>query len=193
VFSDGRPNQKRSIYAWQTLSSIADYVANEHRLPFLINRARAEAASAPSPGSYVTAAKELADVLFTGKGEGAKEGALAKAAFQELVEQSPTRPVIVVRVVSDIRGGQNPSIFVPLGIMAAKGDGAVLKQPITVMQPLPRERYKSQDSRLHRGSYCWRTMAAATFGSMMSRSASFGKTLRAIIRQAAWACLLPAP
>jgi hypothetical protein len=144
VFSDGRPNQKRSIYAWQTLSSIADYVANEHRLPFLINRARAEAASAPSPGSYVTAAKELADVLFTGKGEGAKEGALAKAAFQELVEQSPTRPVIVVRVVSDIRGGQNPSIFVPLGIMAAKGDGAVLKQPITVMQPLPRERYKSQ-------------------------------------------------
>ena len=144
VFSDGRPNRKRSVYAWQISDSLVEYVGNEQRLPMLINRAREDAAGG-KPGSYVKAAKELALVLFGGKpGQSENEAKLALAAFQEIVEQSPTRPVVVVRVVSDMRQGQNRSVFVPLGILAAKGEDAVLKQPITVMQPLPRERYGSK-------------------------------------------------
>jgi hypothetical protein len=121
------------------LDSLIDYVANEHRLPLKIKEARDNA-------NYVGAAQELRDVLFTGKGDGANEANLALAALQEIVEQSATRPVIVARVFSEIQQGQgqNGSAFVPLGVLAAKGDGAVLKKPITVMQPLPRERYKNE-------------------------------------------------
>jgi hypothetical protein len=143
VFSDGRPNQKRSVYAWQTMDSLVRYAEEKSRLPRLIDSARA-AAVAGKPASYVTAAQELAAVLFTGKGADADEANLAKGAFQEIVEQSATRPNVIVRVVSDVQQAQNRSVFLPLGILSAKGEGAVLKQPITVIQPLPRERYASK-------------------------------------------------
>jgi hypothetical protein len=143
VFSDGRSDQSKSIYAWQTLNSLGSYVRNE--LPMLINSARDDAANG-KPGSYVTAANELADKIFTGKGSGEEEASAAKKAFQELVAQSPKRPTVIARVISDIVLDQNRSVFVPLGILGAEGEGAVLKQPITVIQPLPRERYSSKSS-----------------------------------------------
>jgi hypothetical protein len=40
-------------------------------------------------------------------------------------------------------GGTSHSLFLPLEILGAQGDGAVLAKPITVVQPLPRERYGS--------------------------------------------------
>ncbi|MGY8662868.1 hypothetical protein Q3C01_10925 [Bradyrhizobium sp. UFLA05-109] len=143
VFVDGRANRKKSIFAWQTGESIANYVSDPHRLPLLIQRARdAAQTSGGSSGAYIGAAKELADILFSGQGDAYEdEAAQAKAAFQELVAQSPSRPVVVVRVVSDAKSGQNRSVFLPLGILGAAGNGAVLTQPITVMQPLPRESY----------------------------------------------------
>ena len=146
IFADGRPNLQKSIYAWQT-DSLVDYVSTPGRLPLLIDKAR-DAATNGTKGSYAKAANELADFIFGGRGSGEDEANRAKAAFREIVVQSATRPVILVRVVSDIKQGQNRSVFVPLGILGANGkdaDGkdAVLAQPITVIQPLPRERYDS--------------------------------------------------
>jgi len=144
IFSDGRPAQKKAIYAWQTGDSLVRYVADEHRLPLLIKGAR-DAVANGKPDSYVNAAQELAAVLFGGNSpRDENEAGLAKAAFQDIVAQSAKRPVVVVRVVSDSRLGQNRSVFLPLGILAASGNGAILAKPITVIQPLPREHYGSQ-------------------------------------------------
>ena len=147
VFVDGRPNLQRSVYAWETLTSLVKHFNDPHKLPLLVEEARA-AATKGTPGGYAKAAQELATVLFTGKGQaGSDQARNAEKAFKELVEESVTRPVVLARVVSDLLQGQNPSLYVPLGILGAKapdGGGAVLKQQITVVQPLPRERYASK-------------------------------------------------
>ncbi|MCP3392339.1 hypothetical protein NLM27_26680 [Bradyrhizobium sp. CCGB12] len=150
VFADGRPDRKRA-YAWETEESVVKHVNDASRLPLLIKEAR-DMAVKGTPGSYAKVANELANVLFTGRGSTEDEATKAKQAFKELVEHSATRPVIVTRAVSDsLVGGRNQSFYVPLGILGAKaatpdGAEAVLKQPITVVQPLPRERYATKNT-----------------------------------------------
>ena len=51
----------------------------------------------------------------------------------------------MVRVASEVSDGQNRSIYVPLGILGAKGQDAVLERPIIVVQPMAIERYPSRD------------------------------------------------
>lgn len=157
VFADARPDRKR-VYAWETEESIIKLVNEASRLPLLIKEAR-DMAVKGKPGSYAKVANELANVLFAGRDSTEDEARKAKQAFKELVEQSATRPVIVTRAVSNnLVGGKNQSFYVPLGILGAKaatpdGAEAVLKQPITVVQPLPRERYATKNTCIHEWTF----------------------------------------
>lgn len=145
IFVDGRSNQTPTVYAWNTVSSIVGRLNNDQGLPMLIGEAR-DLAGKGRVGSYAKAARELEKVFFPRDNDDAQR---AESAFKQLVKQSSVRPVVVVRVVSELADGQKRSVFVPLGILGAKaedGSGAVLSQPITVVQPLPRERYDSDSN-----------------------------------------------
>jgi hypothetical protein len=138
VFVDGRAGQSQSVYGWQTESSVVEYLKTDN-FQSLILKARRDSAD-KIPGSYVKAAQELSQVLFVARPGTAAEAKKSKAAFTSLVKESDT-PAIVVRVASSRLDGQNRSIYVPLGILGAKGPGAVLDKPIAVIQPMAIERY----------------------------------------------------
>ncbi|MDA9548779.1 hypothetical protein ACM43_30880 [Bradyrhizobium sp. CCBAU 45321] len=144
VFVDGRPG-KTPVYGWQTASSVVDFVKSD-RFQNMILKARRDAADR-KPGSYLPAAKELAKILFSARpGTTTEDDAKnARAALRALVRESDGSPVIVVRVASDATGGQNRSIYVPLGILGAKGTDPVLEKSIIVVQPMAIERYPSRD------------------------------------------------
>jgi len=144
VFVDGRPG-KTLVYGWQTASSVVDFVKSD-RFQNMILKARRDSAD-KKPGSYLPAAKELAKILFSARpGTTTDDDAKnARAALRALVHESSGSPVIVVRVASDATGGQNRSIYVPLGILGAKGPDPVLDKPIIVVQPMALERYPSRD------------------------------------------------
>jgi uncharacterized caspase-like protein len=145
VFVDGRPGKNQSVYGWQTAASVVDFLRHDH-FQNMILKARKDSAD-KKPGSYVPAAQELSKVLFSTKPGNSTEtdAKNALAAFRAVVREAQGSPVIVVRVASDAAGGQNRSIYVPLGILGAKGQGAVLERPIIVVQPMALERYPSRD------------------------------------------------
>ena len=145
VFVDGRPGKSQSVYGWQTAASVVDFLKHD-QFQNMILKARKDSAD-QKPGSYVPAALELSKVLFSTKpGNSTETNARdALAAFKDVVDKAQGSPVIVVRVASDATGGQNRSIYVPLGILGAMGQGAVLKRPIIVVQPMALERYPSRD------------------------------------------------
>jgi hypothetical protein len=131
-------------------SNLVDYLMSPDDLATMINAARNKS-RAGNPASYLAAARELALKLFTGEGGSDADAKSAEKAFKELVKESPTRPVIVARVSSERVNstGQHKTFFLPLGILSARGTDAeppYLSQPITVVQPLPRERYRSRKS-----------------------------------------------
>ncbi|MCK1282433.1 hypothetical protein IVB41_00605 [Bradyrhizobium sp. 44] len=144
VFVDGRPG-KTPVYGWQTASSVVDFLRTD-RFQNMILKARRDSAD-KKPGSYLPAAKELAKILFSTKsGNSTEDDAKnAWAAFRAIVRESTRSPVVVVRVASDVISGQNRSIYVPLGILGAKGPDPVLDKPIIVVQPMAIERYPSRD------------------------------------------------
>jgi hypothetical protein len=144
IFVDGRPDASPQIHAWQTNNSLLKYISEPMRLPALIDEAR-KLAGTGQQGSYIKAARELASLLFSGQGSNGDRAKAARSAFESLVAQSQSaRPVVVARISSDKPvGGQNQSFFAPLGILGAQGPNSVLQKPITVVQPLPRERYTS--------------------------------------------------
>ncbi|PDT90378.1 hypothetical protein CO669_09300 [Bradyrhizobium sp. Y36] len=144
VFVDGRPG-KTPVYGWQTASSVVDFLKTD-RFQNMILKARKDSAD-KKPGSYLPAAKELARILFSTKsGNSTEDDAKnAWAAFRAIVRESTESPVVVVRVASDVTSGQNRSIYVPLGILGAKGPDPVLDKPIIVVQPMAIERYPSRD------------------------------------------------
>jgi hypothetical protein len=146
VFVDGRENAVPRIRAWQMKSDLAKYLGNKIGLPTMIAAARKDATNGEH-GSYVRSAQELAKTLFDGEGDGEAEAEDAEATFKQIVKESRHTPVVVAKVVSDqLVAGQNRTFFLPLGILGAKGDGAVLAKPIAVVQPLPRERYGSKST-----------------------------------------------
>ncbi len=145
VFVDGRSGKNQTVYGWQTASSVVDFLKT-NSFQNLILKARKDSADR-KPGSYIPAAKELSKVLFSTKPGNATEDDAknARAAFRAVVHESNGSPVVVVRVASDATGGQNRSIYVPLGILGAKGPDPVLEKPIIVVQPMAVERYPSRD------------------------------------------------
>jgi hypothetical protein len=145
VFVDGRSGKSQTIYGWQTASSVVEFVKTDS-FQNAILKARKDSAD-KKPGSYVRAAQELSKILFATKpGHTTEfEAKNAQSAFKSIVQESQGSPVVVVRVASSLIGGQNRSIYVPLGILGAKGPGAVLDKPVIVVQPMALERYPSRD------------------------------------------------
>jgi hypothetical protein len=145
VFVDGRPGKSKSVYGWQTAASVVDYLKTDN-FQNMILKARKDSAD-NKPGSYIKAAQDLSKVLFTTKPGNITEfeAKNAENAFKSLIKDSQESPVIVVRIASSVLDGQNRSMYVPLGILGAKGPGAVLDKPIIVVQPMALERYPSRD------------------------------------------------
>jgi hypothetical protein len=96
-------------------------------------------------GAYVHAAKDLWTELFTAKDGTQGEAIGAADALKEMAKTSVAPPVIVVRIASSAADGTTRSLFAPLGILGAKGDGAVLDNPISVVQPMAVGRFVSKD------------------------------------------------
>ena len=146
VFVDGRPGKNQSVYGWQTASSVVDYLKTDN-FQSMVLKARKDSAN-NTPGSYIHAAQELAKVLFTTKPGNITESEAKNAefAFRSVIKESDGPPVIVVRVASSVVDGQNRSIYVPIGILGAKGPSAFLDKPIIVVQPMALQRYPSRDS-----------------------------------------------
>ncbi|MBW7964888.1 hypothetical protein HYH07_21300 [Bradyrhizobium sp. BR 10261] len=145
VFVDGRKGVRKSVYGWQTDGSIVDFLKTAG-FEALVAKAEKDAAK-NLDGAYVAVAQQLWSVLATASApSGTAEEAQAGAdAFRELVREAKAPPVVVVRVASSLGAGATRSLFVPFGILGARGNGAVLDKPITVVQPMAKERFVSND------------------------------------------------
>jgi hypothetical protein len=143
VFVDGRSDHH--VYGWQTETSVVEYVKTDN-FQNLIMKARKDATD-NKHGSYIDAATELSKVLFSTKPGSvtAVEAKNAQASFKSLVKESQGPPLVVVRVASSMVDGQNRSIYVPLGILGADGEGKFLDKPIVVVQPMAIERFPKAD------------------------------------------------
>jgi hypothetical protein len=145
VFVDGRKTARRSIYGWQTDGSIVDFLKTSG-FDALVAKAQKDAAK-NLDGAYVRVAQQIWSLLVTASAaSGTMEEAKAGAdAFKELVREAKSTPVIVVRVASSLGTGATRSLFVPFGILGAKGSNAVFDKPIVVVQPMATERFVSKD------------------------------------------------
>jgi hypothetical protein len=141
VFVDGRKGVAKSIYGWETDGSVVDYLRRQ-AFEAIVAQAQHDAAGNVD-GAYVAAARELWKVLFTASDASRTqdEAKGAGQALQQLVKDSTSTPVIVVRIASSLRNGATRSLFAPLGILGASGKDAVLDKPMIVIQPMARERF----------------------------------------------------
>jgi tripartite-type tricarboxylate transporter receptor subunit TctC len=130
---------ERGVFAWELESTLSDYLIKPGQMLLAINNARDQANKAVDD-AYSAVAEELRLKLFSGADDGQdKTAKLALAALQDMVRDAKQTPMIVVRMYSV----DNESVYLPLGLLAARGKNRVLSQPVTIVQPLPRERYVS--------------------------------------------------
>jgi hypothetical protein len=131
--------QERGVFAWELESTLSDYLANPRQLLVKLNAARGKAEKEVDD-AYSEVAEELATKIFSALDKQQdKTAKAARVALQELVKNAKEQPIILARMYS----GHNESVYLPLGLLAARGSNRVLSKPITVVQPLPRERYFS--------------------------------------------------
>jgi hypothetical protein len=131
----GRPDSERGVYAWRLGHWLSDYIGEPNGLPFQIDLAW-KAADKGSTTAYALVANELATKIFGAEpgDEAIADG--AKAALRAL-SQADAPPVVMARLV----GSENQKLYIPLSLIAGAGNTRGLPKPITVLQPLPEERY----------------------------------------------------
>ncbi len=136
----------RGVYAWELESTLSDYLAKPGEMLSVIQTAREKAdntvdmAGNAVDNPYSAVAESLRWKLFSGSSdEQDEEAKLALAALQDTVRKVTHTPMIVVRMYSV----DNDPIYLPLGLLAARAKNPVLSRPVTLIQPLPRERYVS--------------------------------------------------
>ena len=130
---------ERGVFAWELESTLSDYLVKPGQMLLAINNARDQANKAIDD-AYGAVADELRLKLFSGADSGQdKMAKLALAALQDMVRNAKQTPLIVVRMYSV----DNEPVYLPLGLLAARAKNRVLSQPVTIIQPLPRERYVS--------------------------------------------------
>ncbi|MCS3932079.1 MULTISPECIES: hypothetical protein [Bradyrhizobium] len=131
----GRPDGERGVYAWRLGHWLSDYIGEPNGLPFQIDLAW-KAADRGSTAAYAQVANELATKIF-----GAEPGDEAKAdgakAALKAISEAEFAPVVLARLV----GSENQKLYMPLGLIAGAGNTRGVSRPITVLQPLPEERY----------------------------------------------------
>jgi hypothetical protein len=131
----GQPGSERGVYAWRLGHWLSDYIGEANGLPLQIDLAW-KAADKGSTTPYARVANELAIKIFGAEpGDEAKADS-AKAALKALSE-AQLAPVVIARLI----GSENQKLYIPLGLIAGAGNDRGLSKPITVLQPLPEERY----------------------------------------------------
>ena len=131
----GQPESERGVYAWRLGHWLSDYISDANGLPLQIDLAW-KAADKGNTAPYAQVANELAIKIFGAEaGDEAKADA-AKAALMALSEAQPA-PVVISRLI----GSENQKLYIPLSLIAGAGNNRGLPKPITVLQPLPEERY----------------------------------------------------
>ena len=131
----GHPETERGVYAWRLGHWLSDYISAAHGLPAQIDFAWKEANKGRA-NAYAQVGNELAIKIFGAEpGDEAKADS-AKTALIALASAHPA-PVVLARLI----GSENQKLYIPLGLLAGSGNMSGLPKPITVLQPLPEERY----------------------------------------------------
>jgi PQQ-dependent dehydrogenase (methanol/ethanol family) len=133
-----QPNSERGVYAWRLGHWLSDYIGDPQGLPLRIARAW-EKADKRNASAYAEAADELARKIFLAEPSDQSRANAAKAALQAL-SQTHSSPVVMTRLI----GAENQKLYIPLALLAADGNRRGLPKPITVLQPLPDERFGTQ-------------------------------------------------
>ncbi len=139
-FQAGKPDAsgaERGVYAWELQSTLSEYLGSPKLMLQNINQAHDNAEKGVDD-AYSAVARELSVKLFSGREDQSKIADAALAALQDTVNRS-ANPTMVIRMYSS---GYQP-IYLPLGLLAARAPSRILAKPITIIQPLPRERYVS--------------------------------------------------
>jgi hypothetical protein len=132
---DGKPESERGVYAWRLAHWLSDYISDAAGLPLQISLAW-KAADKGGSAPYAQVANELAVKIFGAEPGDEAKADDAKAALKALSE-AETAPVVLARVI----GSNNQKLYIPLGLISGTGNIRGLPRPITVLQPLPEERY----------------------------------------------------
>ncbi|MHB0986800.1 MAG: hypothetical protein ACYC05_14580 [Sulfuricella sp.] len=130
-----RSKGAEGVYTWLTEALMSDYLARPDQLRVQIDEARRQAGR-NAPHSYAPVARELAAKLFSQDGGRENVAGQAREALRRAVAESGD-PVIVARTIT--AGGERA--FMPLGLLGARAEAPVVARPITVIEPLPVERY----------------------------------------------------
>jgi branched-chain amino acid transport system substrate-binding protein len=126
------------VYAWQTQSSLKQYVQMPSQLPAKLQAAR-DAAAKGEEWPYASVAEDLRKKLFSVEneklfGENARR---AQAALERLVNESSRPPVIIARLAASA----DALDYLPLGLLAARAEKPFLRKSFVTVQPLRRERF----------------------------------------------------
>ena len=144
----GAPDEV-SVYAWETVSLLSNYIEDRLQLIKLIRDARQRATSIDEnvrKYSYQEAAKELKEKIFSGLNErDQKQAAAAEKVFRDLVRQKDRRSIVFARM----RNEDGDPVYLPLGLLAANSSSRILDKRIILVQPLPRERYPAETHPVH--------------------------------------------
>jgi hypothetical protein len=150
------PPSSFGFYSWELASKFSVFL-NE-RLPERIFQVRKVFTTRkPVKHAYAATAQHLAEELFTAVDDhdapekSKREAADAAAAYGALqrLSREPGEKTIYVRA----RQSNGESLYIPLGLLAAKSDSPILQNPITVLQPLPIERYGSRSTCVSQWGY----------------------------------------
>lgn len=119
--------QDRGVYSWELKTPLSTLMGEGNQLLAQVLLAR-------KSNSYAGVAKELAQRLFPPPYE---HGPPQWQAAQSLARLSGEKaPVVLVRAMTP----RNEPIYLPLGLLSARGANMMVQRPI-VVQALPRERY----------------------------------------------------
>ena len=138
------PLSNLAVHSWETQSKLSHYFEDPGPVQLLaqIKEARSQAGEGIEH-SYRAVAEMLRLKIFSGNSDRDEaEAGKAENEFRELVKRLGREAVVFVRM----NNGDRRPVYPPLGILAAKGDKPVLDRRITVVQPLPRERYPGPQS-----------------------------------------------
>lgn len=124
-------------HAWELARPLTEYLRDPENLERRILEAR-DRTSNGVEHAYDRAAQELAGAIFSGADPAQqREADMAREVLRALVARSQEPPTLFARLV-DARGDV---LFLPLGLLSAPGEHAVLDAPINVVLPLQQEDY----------------------------------------------------
>jgi hypothetical protein len=130
-------------HSWRLSQPLTPYLADPQHFPKVLKAAQ-DAAWQGEPTAYASAARALSERIFGGyyieEGDEVHDRE-AKAALESL--RALADRAQPARVLARLVNSDGEQVYLPLRLLAAGGPEASLKQPIEVVQPLPREAYVS--------------------------------------------------